>query len=52
VTDESTIVRLGHLPGDETKNSVAEFFLMALRNHQIRPVQPHKLDRLLVLDAA
>jgi hypothetical protein len=25
----STVVRLGQLPGDETKNSVAEFFLVA-----------------------
>ena len=29
----STVVRLGQLPGDETKNSVAEFFLIALYNY-------------------
>lgn len=52
VADASTVVRLGHLPGDETKNSVAEFFLMALYNHLIRRPQTHTLDRLLVLDEA
>jgi hypothetical protein len=48
----STVVRLGQLPGDETKNSVAEFFLMALYNHLIRQPQTHTLSRLLVLDEA
>ena len=35
VTAASTVVRLAQLPGDETKNSVAEFFLMALYNHLV-----------------
>jgi Helicase HerA, central domain len=48
----STVVRLGQLPDDETKNSVAEFFLMALYNYLIRQVQTHALGRLLVRDEA
>ncbi len=52
VADRATVVRLGQLPGDETKNSVAEFFLMALYNHLIRQPQRHTLTRLLVLDEA
>jgi len=47
-----TVVRLGQLPGDETKNSVAEFFLMALYNFLIREQQTHRLGRVLVLDEA
>lgn len=46
------VVRLGQLPGDETKNSVAEFFLMALYNFLIRKKHSHALDRLLILDEA
>jgi DNA helicase HerA-like ATPase len=34
------------------KNSVAEFFLMALYNYLIRQTQTHTLGRLLVLDEA
>jgi len=48
----SSVVRLGQLPGDETKNSVAEFFLMALYNFLIRQPHSHTLGRLLVLDEA
>ena len=48
----SSVVRLGHLPGDETKNSVAEFFLMALYNFLIRQPHTHVLGRLLILDEA
>ena len=48
----STVVRLGQLPGDETKNSVAEFFLMALYNYLVRQPQTHTLGRVLVLDEA
>lgn len=52
VVASSTIVRLGQLPGDEVKNSVAEFFLMALYNHLIRQQQIHSLSQALVLDEA
>ena len=48
----SAVIRLGQLPSDEVKNSVAEFFLMALYNHLIRQPQIHMLERLLVLDEA
>jgi len=48
----SSVVRLGQLPGDETKNSVAEFFLMALYNFLIRQPHTHALGRLLILDEA
>jgi hypothetical protein len=48
----SAVIRLGQLPSDEVKNSVAEFFLMALYNHLIRQTQTHTLGRLLVLDEA
>ena len=50
--DASAVVRLGQLPSDEVKNSVAEFFLMALYNHLIRKPQSHALGRLLILDEA
>lgn len=50
--EASAVIRLGQLPGDEVKNSVAEFFLMALYNHLIRQPQVHMLGRLLVLDEA
>ena len=48
----STVISLGQLPSDEVKNSVAEFFLMALYNHLVRQPQTHTLGRLLVLDEA
>ena len=48
----SVVIRLGQLPSDEVKNSVAEFFLMALYNYLIRQKQTHTLGRLLVLDEA
>lgn len=50
--DSSAVIRLGQLPGDEVKNSVAEFFLMALHNYLRRQAQTHTLGRLLVLDEA
>ena len=46
------VISLGQLPSDEVKNSVAEFFLMALHNHIIRQPQIHRLGQLLVLDEA
>jgi hypothetical protein len=52
VANSSTVIRLAQLPGDEVKNSVAEFFLMALYNHLIRLPQSHQLSRLLILDEA
>jgi len=48
----SAVIRLGQLPSDEVKNSVAEFFLMALYNYLLRQPQTHTLNRLLVLDEA
>jgi hypothetical protein len=48
----SAVIRLGQLPSDEVKNSVAEFFLMALYNYLIRQTQTHTLGRLLILDEA
>ena len=48
----SVVVRLGQLPSDEVKNSVAEFFLMALYNQLIRQRQVHTFGRLLILDEA
>jgi hypothetical protein len=48
----SAVIRLGQLPSDEVKNSVAEFFLMALYNYLVRQSQTHTLGRLLVLDEA
>jgi hypothetical protein len=48
----SAVIRLGQLPSDEVKNSVAEFFLMALHNYLMRQTQTHTLGRLLVLDEA
>ena len=50
--EASAVIRLGQLPGDEVKNSVAEFFLMGLYNYLIRQPQIHLLKRLLVLDEA
>ena len=50
--ETSLVIRLGQLPSDEVKNSVAEFFLMALYNHLVRQPQIHTLGRLLVLDEA
>lgn len=50
--ESSTVIRLAQLPGDEVKNSVAEFFLMALYNYLVRQPQSHSLSRLLVLDEA
>jgi hypothetical protein len=52
LVDQASVIRLSQLPGDEVKNAVAEFFLMALHNHLIRQAQPHALQRLLVLDEA
>ncbi len=50
--NSNSVVRLAQLPGDETKNSVAEFFLMALYNFLVRQPHIHTLGRLLVLDEA
>jgi hypothetical protein len=47
-----TVIRLSQLPGDQVKNAVAEFFLMALYSFLIRQEHPHRLERLLVLDEA
>jgi hypothetical protein len=47
-----SVIRLSQLPGDQVKNAVAEFFLMALYNFLVRREQPHKLERILVLDEA
>lgn len=47
-----TVIRLSQLPGDQVKNAVAEFFLLALYSFLIRREQPHRLERLLVLDEA
>lgn len=52
VVEQSTVIRLAQLPGDEVQNSVAEFFLMALYNYLIRQAQSHRLTRLAVLDEA
>ena len=52
VMGKSTVIRLAQLPGDEVKNSVAEFFLMALYNYLIRQPQSHQLARFAVLDEA
>jgi hypothetical protein len=52
IAREPTVIRLSQLPGDETKNAVAEFFLMALYNYLIRQPHPHALRQLLVLDEA
>jgi len=49
---EPAVIRLSQLPGDEVKNAVAEFLLMALYNQLIRQPQPRILRRLLVLDEA
>ena len=46
------MIRLSQLPGDQVKNAVAEFFLMALYSFLIRREHPHRLERLLVLDEA
>jgi len=50
--DGQVVIRLSQLPGDQVKNAVAEFLLLALYNHLIRQAQPRKLTRLLVLDEA
>lgn len=52
IVESNTVIRLGQLPGNEVKNSVAEFFLMALYNHLIRMEQTHNLRKILVLDEA
>lgn len=52
IANSNTVIRLGQLPGNEIKNAVAEFFLMALYNHLIRQPQTHTLTRLLILDEA
>lgn len=46
------VIRLSQLPGDEVKNAVAEFLLLALYNHLIRQSQPRGLRRVVVLDEA
>jgi len=48
----NTVIRLAQLPGNEVKNNVAEFFLMALYNHLIREAQTSHLHQILVLDEA
>ncbi|WP_432976871.1 ATP-binding protein [Dactylosporangium sp. CA-233914] len=50
--DGRSVVRLSQLPGEEVKNAVAEFLLMALYNQLIRRPQPRVLKRLVVLDEA
>jgi len=50
--DGQVVIRLSQLPGDQVKNAVAEFLLLALYNHLIRLEQPRQLRRLLVLDEA
>ncbi len=52
VAELNTVIRLAQLPGDEVKNSVAEFFLMALYNYLIRQPQSHQLAQIAVLDEA
>ena len=52
VLSTPTAIRLSQLPGDQVKNAVAEFFLLALYSFMIRREQPHRLERLLVLDEA
>jgi len=52
VAEQNTVIRLAQLPGDEVKNSVAEFFLMALYNYLIRQPQSHQLTQIAVLDEA
>lgn len=52
IAKQPTVIRLSQLPGDETKNAVAEFFLMALYNYLVRQPHPHALRQLLVLDEA
>ena len=52
IASANTVIRLSQLPGNEVKNSVAEFFLMALYNHLVRQPQAHTLSSLLVLDEA
>lgn len=47
-----TVIRLAQLPGDQVKNAVAEFFLMALHSYLMRREQPHSLRQVLVLDEA
>lgn len=47
-----TVIRLTQLPGDQVKNAVAEFFLMALYSFLIRREQPLRLEQILVLDEA
>ena len=47
-----SVIRLSQLPGDQVKNAVAEFFLMALYSFLIRREHPHRLERVLVLDEA
>ena len=47
-----TVIRLSQLPGDQVKNAVAEFFLMAMHSYLVRREQPHALQQVLVLDEA
>ena len=50
--EQTTVIRLAQLPGDEVKNSVAEFFLMALYNYLDPAAAIAPLSRLAVLDEA
>jgi hypothetical protein len=43
---------LSQLPGDQVKNTVAEFLLLGLYNHLMPLPQPRRLRRMLVLDEA
>ena len=52
VLETSTVIRLSQLPGDQVKNAVAEFFLMAMHSYLMRREQPHALRQVLVLDEA
>lgn len=52
IASGNTVIRLAQLPGSEVKNSVAEFFLMALYNYLVRLEQTYLLRQVLVLDEA
>ena len=52
VLETPSVIRLSQLPGDQVKNAVAEFFLMAMHSYLMRREQPHSLQQVLVLDEA
>lgn len=52
LANQNSVIRLTHLPSNEIKNAVAEFFLMALYNFLVRLPQTNQLSRALVLDEA